>query len=128
MVFVKKKPNSNWSPRGLFLFTKKRNDFIEPTNTYFLTFGMSKLPTNIKVGLYQMKIDLFVPNPLLCFKCQRFGHSQNTSKGCDSCFRCGEEGNDGKSCQKDPICRNYKGDHMSSEKQCLILKKEKDFN
>ena len=67
-------------------FTKKRNNFIEPTNTYFLTFGMSKLPTNIKVGLYQMKIDLFVPNPLLCFKCQRFSHSQNTCRGCEPCW------------------------------------------
>ena len=38
-------------------FTKKRNDIIEPTNTYLLTFGMPTLPTNIKVGLYQMKID-----------------------------------------------------------------------
>ena len=56
------------------LFTKTRNDLIEPTNIYLLTFVMPRLPTNIKVGLYQMKIDLFVPNPLRCFKCQRFGN------------------------------------------------------
>ena len=28
-------------------FTKKRNDTIEPTNTYLLTFCMPTLPTNI---------------------------------------------------------------------------------
>ena len=34
---------------------------------------MPTLPTNIKVGLYQIKIDLFVTIPLRCFKCRRFG-------------------------------------------------------
>ena len=107
-------------------FTKKRNDLIEPTNTYLLTFGMPTLPTNIQVGLYQMKIDMFVPNPLRCLKCQRFGHGQNTCRGCETCFKC-EEGHDGKSCQKDPMCKNRKGDHMSSSMQCPILKKEKEI-
>ncbi|XP_061170351.1 uncharacterized protein LOC133179667 [Saccostrea echinata] len=98
-------------------FTKKHNENVEPTNTYLLTFGMPTLPTNIKVGLYQMKIEMFVPNPLRCFKCQRFGHGQNNCKGSDTCFRCGEEGHDGKSCQKDPRCKNCKGNHMASSKQ-----------
>ena len=40
-----------------------------------------------------MKIDLFGPNPLCCFKCQRFGHGKNTCKGYETCLnRCGEEG------------------------------------
>ena len=81
-------------------FTKKRNDTIEPTNTYLLTFCMPTLPTNILVGLNQMKIDMFIPNPLRCIKYQRFGHGQTTCKGCDTCFKCDEEGRDGKSCQK----------------------------
>ena len=82
-------------------FTKKRNDIIEPTNTYLLTFGIPILPPNVKVGLYQMKIEMFVPNPLRCFKCQRFGHGQANCKASEACFRCGEEGHDGKSCQKE---------------------------
>ena len=62
---------------------------------HILTFGMPTLPTNINVGLYQMKIDLFVPNPLRCFKCKRFGHGQNTCRG-EACYKCGEEWHDGK--------------------------------
>jgi hypothetical protein len=46
---------------------KKRNGIIKPTITYLLTFGMPKLPTNIKVGLYQMKIEMFVLNLLGCY-------------------------------------------------------------
>ena len=62
MVFLNRKSNPN-CPREWFLLNispKKRNDLIEPTNTYLLTFGMPSLPTNIKVGLYQMKIDTHV--------------------------------------------------------------------
>ncbi|XP_062598685.1 uncharacterized protein LOC134260118, partial [Saccostrea cucullata] len=108
-------------------FTKKRNDNIEPTNTYLLTFCMPVLPTNIKVGLYQMKVEMFVPNPLRCFKCQRFGHGQNNCKGAETCFKCGEEGHDGKGCQKTPNCKNCKGEHMASSKQCPLWIKEKEI-
>ena len=66
---------------------------------------------------------MFVPNPLRCLKCQRFGYGQNTCRGCETC----EKGHDGKSCQKDPMCKNCKGDHMSSSKQCPIWKKEKEI-
>ena len=102
--------------------TKKRNDLIEAT--YLLTFGMPTLPTNIKMVLYQIKIYSFVPNLLRCFKCQQFCHGQISCIGWETCFRC-EQGHEGKSCQKDPMCKNCKGDHMSSSKQCPIWIKEK---
>ena len=91
---------------------------------------MPTLPKNIKVGLYHMKIDLFVPNPLRCLKYQWFGHSQNTCKGFDTCFRCGEEGHDGKSCQKDPICRNVEIVRVTTchpQNNVLSEKKEKEI-
>ena len=108
-------------------FTKKRNENIEPTNTYLLSFGMPTLPKNIKVGFYQMKIETFVPNPLRCFKCQRFGHGQTNCKGSETCFRCGEEGHDGKNCHKEHKCKNCKGEHMASSKQCPMWIKEKEI-
>ena len=94
-------------------------------NTYLLTFGMPTFLTNIKVGLYQMKIDLFVPNPLLCFKCQRFGHGQNTCKGCEACFRCGEEGHDGKSCQKIPSVEIERSTTCHPQNNVLSWKRNK---
>ena len=108
-------------------FTKKRNEKIEPTNTYLLSFGMPILPKNIKVGFYLMKVEMFVPNPLRCFKCQRFGHGQTHCKNSETCFRCGEEGHDGKNCNREHKCRNCKGDHMASSKQCPIWIKEKEI-
>ncbi|XP_056009963.1 uncharacterized protein LOC130051670 [Ostrea edulis] len=88
---------------------------------------MPILPANIKVGFYQMKIEMFVPNPLRCFKCQRFGHGQTNCKCSEACFRCGEEGHDGKGCPKEHKCKNCKGDHMASSKQCPIWIKEKEI-
>ena len=106
MLFLKRKSHPNWSRREWF--PKTRNDLIEPTNTYLLTFGMPKLPTNIKAGLSRMKIVMFLPNQVHCFKFQRFGHSQNTRRAFKTCFRCSEEGHDGKSCQKDPCVKIVK--------------------
>lgn len=85
---------------------------------------MPILPSNIKVGLYQMKFEMFIPNPLRCFKCQRFGHGQNTCKGSETYFKCGKERHDGQSCQKHLRCKNCKGDHIASSKQCPMGEKE----
>ena len=74
-----------------------------------------------------MKIDMFMPNPLRCFKCQRFGNGKSTCKGCDTCFKCDEEEHDGKSCQKSPKCKNCKGDQMASSQQCPKLVEEKEI-
>ena len=108
-------------------FTKKRNNIVEPTNTYLLTFGIPALPSSIKVGFYQMKIEMFVPNPLRCFKCQRFGHGQTNCKGSETCFKCGEEGHDGKDCKNEQKCKNCKGNHMASSRKCPIWINEKQI-
>ncbi|GFV55556.1 uncharacterized protein TNCV_2573961 [Trichonephila clavipes] len=47
-----------------------------------------KLPTTIKAGYLNCKIRLYIPNPLRCFKCQRFGHSQTSCCGQLTCSRC----------------------------------------
>jgi hypothetical protein len=94
---------------------------------YLLTFGIPILPPNIKVELYQMKIEMFEPNPLRCFKYQHFGHGQANCKGSEVCFRCDEEGRDRKGSEKEQKCKNCKADHMASSKQCSIWIKEKDI-
>ncbi|WP_353804372.1 hypothetical protein, partial [Acinetobacter baumannii] len=44
-----------------------------PTNTLFVTFAMAKLPESLKVGYLRVKVTPFVPSPLRCYRCQRFG-------------------------------------------------------
>ncbi|GFX60254.1 uncharacterized protein TNCV_283271 [Trichonephila clavipes] len=69
---------------------KKEASFI-PTKHLILTFNRPKLPT-IKAGYLNCKIRPYIPNPLRCFKCQRFGHSQTSYRGQLTCCRCASAG------------------------------------
>ncbi|GBN92256.1 hypothetical protein AVEN_12459-1 [Araneus ventricosus] len=51
------------------------NDII-PTKHVILTFSSSKLPSSITAGYIRSPVKPYIPNPLRCFNCQRFGHSK----------------------------------------------------
>ena len=51
-----------------------------PTNTLFLTFGSPELPKEITLGYLKVKVALFVPNPMRCFNCNKFGHTSQRCK------------------------------------------------
>ncbi|GFS81362.1 uncharacterized protein TNCV_1225441 [Trichonephila clavipes] len=57
-----------------------------------LTFNIPNVPTIIKVGYLDCNIHPYVTNPLHCFKCQRFGHSQTSCRGQLTCSRCASVG------------------------------------
>ncbi|XP_067656365.1 uncharacterized protein [Haliotis asinina] len=60
-------------------FTRRKEDStIEPTNTYLFTFARSSLPRSIKAGYVNIGVEVYVPTPLRCFKCQKFGHGSKT--------------------------------------------------
>ncbi|GFX46019.1 uncharacterized protein TNCV_1919861 [Trichonephila clavipes] len=52
--------------------TIKTNTTVSPTKHLILTFNSPNLPTSIKAGYLNCKIRPYIPNPLRCFKCQRF--------------------------------------------------------
>ena len=51
-----------------------------PTNTLFLTFNTPDLLKEITVGYLKVKVALFVPNPMRCFNCNKFGHTSQHCK------------------------------------------------
>ena len=63
----------------------KNEGKVVPTNTQFLTFNRPDMPKEIKAGYLKVKVDLFVPNPLRCFNCNKFGH---TSQRCKTTAKC----------------------------------------
>ena len=105
----------------------KKGDNIITTGTYILTFGVPELPSSLKLGYLRVKVDTFIPNPLRCFQCQKFGHGQLSCRGSITCFRCGESGHNGRDCEEGPKCRNCQGAHMASSKECPIWKTEKQI-
>ena len=68
--------------------------------------------------LHLSKHYLFIPNPLRCFKCQYFGHGQNTFRGKLACARCGKFDHDNKACVNDVIYINCKGTHCAYSRVC----------
>ncbi|GFT03180.1 hypothetical protein TNCV_3610461 [Trichonephila clavipes] len=68
----------------------------------------------------------YIPNPLRCFQCQRFGHSKTVCRGQPTCSRCAEVGHDSADCKAKERCVNCKGDHSSFSRSCptWIFEKE----
>jgi hypothetical protein len=94
-------------------------------NTFLITFNTPNIPTSIRIGLYNVKVNPYIPNPVCCFKCQKFGHGQGQCKGKIICFKCSEEGHDGYTCENAHKCANCGESHMASSKDCQFFIKEK---
>ncbi len=105
-------------------FTFRKDGKVLPSNTYLLTFDTPNLPERLKVGCFAMKIDKFVPRPIRCFKCQKFGHGQNTCRNHVVCFRCGERDHEGFTCDATVKCSNCGEQHMASSTDCPVYKFE----
>ncbi|GFX50938.1 uncharacterized protein TNCV_2732891 [Trichonephila clavipes] len=98
-----------------------------PTKHIILTFNSPKLPTSIKAGYLNCKIRPYVPNPLRCFKCQRFGHSQTACRGKLTCSRCASVGHTSSDCSLELKCVNCSQPHSADSKLCPKLKTEKEI-
>eukprot|EP00745_Piridium_sociabile_P035476 TRINITY_DN619_c0_g2_i1.p1 TRINITY_DN619_c0_g2~~TRINITY_DN619_c0_g2_i1.p1 ORF type:complete len:451 (-),score=53.34 TRINITY_DN619_c0_g2_i1:176-1528(-) len=97
-----------------------------PTDTFFLTFCKTTLPRSIKVGYLQVTVSLYVPSPLRCFKCQKFGHVRDRCKEEEKCGVCSKAVHGGE-CNSPAFCANCGGNHPSSSKNCPSWNKEKEI-
>ncbi|GFX27881.1 uncharacterized protein TNCV_3083041 [Trichonephila clavipes] len=107
--------------------TIKKDNLVIPTKHLILTFNRPKLPTTIKAGYLNCKIRPYIPNPLRCLKCQRFGHSQNSCRGQLTCSRCAAVGHSSTDCTLEPKCINCSQIHTADSKLCPKWKTEKEI-
>ncbi|GFT91781.1 uncharacterized protein TNCV_3438181 [Trichonephila clavipes] len=68
------------------------------------------LPQTVKMAYIRCPVRSYIPNPLRCFQCQRYGHSKNVCRSQPICPRCGESGHDSADCKKKEQCLNCKGE------------------
>ena len=109
-------------------FILKKDGKEIKTNTLFLTFDTHKPPEKLKIGYYFTNVQPYIPNPLRCFQCQKFGHSKKFCKNEIACWKCGKVGHDGGDCKSETVCcLNCNGDHFASSKSCPIWQQEKDI-
>ena len=59
------------------------------TNTVVLTFASPHPPKHITAGYLRVPVKSYIPNPLRCFKCQKYGHSSKACKNAAICEKCG---------------------------------------
>ena len=105
----------------------KRNGNPEPTNTIILTFNTPDAPKFVKAAYQKIPVETFIPNPLRCFNCQKFGHGKNTCSRHAVCARCGKEGHQDSECHDPPHCANCAGDHPVYSRDCPEWLKQKDI-
>ena len=75
----------------------------------------------------QVKVDVYIPNPLRCYSCQVFGHHENKCGRHPVCCNCDEPEHCGPSGVRDKPakCVNCSSDHPATSKQCQQWEKEK---
>ena len=106
--------------------------FRRPTNTIVLTFNTAISPKYLKVGYLKVAVDVYVPNPLQCFCCYRFGHHERNCKlnqGEHVCRRCGNSKlvhSSDDDCEFGIRCVNCKGEHVATSRSCPVWKNEKE--
>lgn len=105
----------------------KRNGENINTTSVLLTFALEKLPEKVFIGYESVPVRPFIPSPVRCFQCQRFGHIATRCPGQPTCPRCGLEKHDGTECKTEPHCVNCEGAHPVHSRNCPKMKEEKQI-
>ncbi|GFU54960.1 uncharacterized protein TNCV_3090471 [Trichonephila clavipes] len=112
---------------GVKRITIRRDGQVLDTKHLILTFATPDLPQSVKAAYLNCPVRPYIPNPLRCFQCQRFGHSKLTCRGQATCARCAEVGHDSADCKAREKCVNCKGDHTSYSRSCPNWSLEKEI-
>ena len=109
------------------MVTIKKNDVIIKVNTAILTFNRPTPPATIKVGFERCNVQPYVPSPLRCFKCQQFGHHQDSCKREKVCGQCAQPDHQDTGCTTKAKCANCNGNHPAFSKDCPRWITEKEI-
>jgi len=106
----------------------RKNGTLEKTNTFIVTFGLPVPPKSVRAAYMKIDVELFIPNPLRCYNCQKFGHGKSTCNRHAVCAKCSQEGHLDADCPNTPHCANCSGDHCSYSKDCQEWAKQKEIS
>ena len=114
---------------GVKRFTIKTDHDVIQTNTLLLTFNSITVPKTLIIFYQFVPVDIYVPNPLRCYNCQRFGHHESDCPVdyCSVCEKCGTGGFDhlASACPNPDKCVYCGFNHLSRSNVCEVWKKEK---
>ncbi|CAH0555107.1 unnamed protein product [Brassicogethes aeneus] len=70
--------------------SRKKDGKTVETASHILTFEKSYLPKYVTAAFYRSEVRPYMPNPLRCFKCQKFGHVSDKCEN-ESICACGKQ-------------------------------------
>lgn len=119
---IKRLPNAKDDPKRI------DSDGFVVTPLLILTFNVTVLPKKLKAGYLMINVEHYIPNPMRCKKCQRFGHTKKWCSLNACCSICSLEFDDthieGVLCTNNPNCANCHGSHEAFRKSCKRFKDE----
>lgn len=98
-----------------------------PTASFIITFNFPERPEILRIGYLDLLTRDYIPDPIRCFKCQRFGHLSTSCKNLAICVRCAKEEHSPDPCKSGPRCFNCGLAHFASWRSCPVFKEEKEI-
>jgi hypothetical protein len=92
-----------------------------------LPFHQACCQREIKAGYFNIRVEQYIPNPLRCFKCQKFGHHRTACKRDAICAKCGLPDHGENPCSSPAHCVNCNGDHPAFFTTCPTWITEKEI-
>ena len=82
------------------------------------------LPERVQIGCMSFPVRPYVPPPLRCYKCQRYGHIATACRGKQRCSNCGGEHRFEECEEREQLkCCNCGGQHRVTFGGCEVRKK-----
>ena len=102
-----------------YQITRTSNGVTTKTGTWILTFCTPICPKLVDVGFVKrIPVSVYIPKPMKCHNCQRFGHTKKRCKGKARCSQCGEAPH-GSKCNRAPFCPNCNQEgHTALSTEC----------
>ncbi|XP_021368101.1 uncharacterized protein LOC110459918 [Mizuhopecten yessoensis] len=107
---------------------RRNNDTIK-TNTFIITFSTPTLPQILTIGYQRYNVSVYIPNPLRCRNCQKYGHHEKRCRRKSICQYCGREGHtEQNDCDIANLrCVNCEGKHAASSLDCPTWSQEREI-
>jgi hypothetical protein len=77
-----------------------------PTNSLIVTFSTPIIPSSIQVGYLNVRVAVYIPNPMQCYKCFKFGHHEANCVRHTISRRCSSNHDKNETCNVPVKCAN----------------------
>ena len=102
-----------------------------PTHNILLTFNQIDLPREVVVGYVRVKVRPYIPNPMRCFQCLRFGHTRANCDNKPTCALCASTDHAGDECESETKrcvnCGASQTPHSAFDPKCPAFLREKEI-